>query len=201
MAHINPGILDAQDRMDQLKRMMTKAHDVGSHTNEELAAKWAKNISFFLYRRCREFSPTAEQFGVGENSIAVKHKWKIANLKNHVKLPSPWAKYRVADIMRQRRNHRMFIASGWLGVKKIVSKKSGERLQSKTMRNGAVIVEKRGWPFVKIKVSVVNMLDFARPFHEKHNIVQLALEDESKDLAQYIALKTHGDAQEILRTT
>lgn len=190
-----------QEHMDRLKRMMKKAHSVSSRTGEELAVKWARNIAYYLYARCREFSPKPEMFGSGENGIAATHGWKIANLKNHTKLPSPWSKHRVMDIMRNRGRHRLFIASGWLDVKKIVSNNS-QRLQTQSMRNGAVIVEVRSEGlFSKIKVRIVNMAVFARPFHEKHDIVNQALEDERLDLAQYISRKTHENIEEIIKTT
>lgn len=194
-------LAQAQDHMDRLKRMMTRAHSVSSRTGDELAVKWARNISYYLFVGCKKFSPTAEMFATGENGIAAKHDWKIANLKNHIKLPSPWTKNRVQDIMRQRGHHRMYIASGWLAVKKIVSKNS-QRLETQSMRNGSVIVEGRSSGlFGKIRVRIINTSPFARPFHEKHDIVNMALESEREDLAQYISLKTHADVQEILRTT
>lgn len=194
-----------QEQMDRLKRMMKQAHSVSSRTGEELAVKWAKNISYYLYVRCRQFSPTSEMFGIGGSSIAVQKQWKIANLKNHVKLPSPWKKNRVQDIMRQRGHHRMYIASGWLMVKKIVAN-SGERLETRTMGNGAVVVDVHDIRnslglFSKIKFKIVNISAFAKPFHDKHNIVALALEDERRDLAEYISRKTHENIEEILRTT
>lgn len=194
------------DQQDRLKRMMSRAHAVSSRTGDELAVKWAKNIAYYLYARCREFSPTAEMFGTGASSIALAHNWKIADLKNNQKISSSQFSdkgksrkqfSRVADIMRQRGRHRLFIASGWLAVRKIVNKNS-TRLETQAKRNGAVIVEHS---FGKVKVRIINTSTYAKPFHDKHNIVALALSDETEDLAQYVARKTHEDVKEILRTT
>jgi hypothetical protein len=203
------GFAAIEEQKALVQRMMAKAHAVSSRTGEELAAKWAKNISYYLYKRCAEFSPTAEMFSVvGSSSIAIGHKFKIAYLKKGMKIaPSPFSDKgkkrkdftRVAEIMKDRGNHRKFIASGWLQVKKIVTK-SGERLQAQAIRNGAVRVDVQGGLPPKTTITIVNTSDFARSFHEKHNIVALALSDEARDLAEYVSRKTHEDINEILRT-
>jgi hypothetical protein len=201
MANDNAAALaTVSDQMERLKRMMNKAHSVSSRKGDEMAARWVRNICFYLYKRCAQFSPKAEAFGIGQNSIAVKHGWKIANLgKNHVKLPSKWSKFRVAEIMRQRGKHRMFIASGWLTVKAIATASGGERLQTMAVRNGAVIIKTTG--LNTTTVSIINTSEYARSFHEKHGIVPLAIMDETEDLAQYVSRKTHQDIQQLLKTT
>lgn len=202
----NMEALEAQRRA--VIRMMSRAHDVSSRTGEELAAKWTKNICYYLYKRCRDFSPTLEMFGLGSSSIAIAKGYKIAYLKNGVKGYSIFSDkgkkrkdfHRVRDIMRDRGNHRMYIASGWLMVKRIVTK-SGEHLQTGGMRNGKIVVDIQKGFFTKISVTITNLSDFARPFHEKHSIVQLALQDERGDLAEYIARKKHEDVAQILKET
>lgn len=203
-------LAQAQDQMDRLKRMMARTHAVSSRTGDELATRWARNISYYLFVVCKKFSPTADMFGIGGNSIAVSHDYKIADFKNNIRVsPSDFSDKgkkrsqfsRVKDIMRQRGHHRMYIASGWLAVKKIVSK-SGTRLQTQELKNGAVVVDvSQSGLFGKIRVRIINTSTFAKPFHDKHNIVNEALEMERQDLAQYISRKTHEDVQEILRTT
>lgn len=195
---------------DRLMRMMKRAHENSGRTGEELAAKWTKNICWYLYKRCREFSPTASAFSIlGADSIALAQSFKIKELKNH--LPVGGEKFsdkgkkrkdftRVQDVLRARGAHRMYIASGWLNVKKIATK-SGDRLQAGALRNGAVIVTVTGTIFKTVKVSILNLSTFARPFHDKHGIVAAALEDERVDLAQYISRKTKESVEDILRTT
>lgn len=202
-------MLKVAEQQKRVMRMMEKAHALSGKTGEELAVHWTKNISYYLYARCRQFSPTKEMFGIGPNSIAAEHHFKIKELKNGVAIGAE--RYsdkgkkrseftRVAQVMTDRGNHRMFIASGWLNVKKIVTK-AGERLEEGQLRTGRVIVEISGTVFKKIHVRISNMAAYARPFHEQHGIVQAALEDERRDLAEYIARKTHENVDEILRTT
>lgn len=205
----NPANMDAlEEQRQKVIRMMARAHDVSSRTGEELAAKWTKNICYYLYKRCRDFSPTLEMFGLGSSSIAIAKGYKIKYLKNGVPGYSGYSDKgkkrkdfsRVRDIMRDRGNHRMYIASGWLMVKRIVMK-SGERLQTGAMRNGKVVVDIQKGFFTKISVTITNLSDFAKPFHDQHDIVQLALEDERGDLAEYIARKKRVDVSEILKET
>lgn len=201
-------LLAVEEQKALVMRMMAKAHSVSSRTGEELAVKWTKNICYYLYKRCAEFSPTKEMFGLGSSSIAVARGFKIAWLKNNQKVtPSLFSDKgktrrnftRVAEIMTWRGNHRGFIASGWLNVKKI-AQKAGESLQTQTLRNGTVIVDVQRGIFPKTTVTIINTSDFARPFHDKHDIVALALGDEARDLAEYVSRKTHEDVNEILRT-
>lgn len=202
-------MMKVAEQQKRVMRMMEKAHALSGKTGEELAAHWTKNICWYLYTRCREFSPTKAMFGIGAGSIAASHSFRIKELKNGV--PVGNERYsdkgkkrieftRVRDVMIDRGNHRMFIASGWLNVKKIVSK-SGTRLEEGQLRTGRVIVEITGAVFKKVRVQITNMAPYARPFHEQHGIVQAALEDERRDLAEYISRKTHEDIEEILRTT
>lgn len=201
-------MMQVSEQRERLMRMMHKAHSVSSKTGEELAAHWTKNICYYLFARCKAHSPTPEMFGMGLSSIAVAQNYQIKSLKNGIPVPSLYSDKgkkrknfdRVANVMRDRGNHRLFLASGWLNVKKIASR-SGERIVPGKIRNGMVLVEVTDGIFKTIKVTIVNLSRFARTFHSKYSIVPAALEDERQDLAQYISKKTHEDVREILETT
>jgi hypothetical protein len=184
--------------MKKLSKMMEMAKAESNKTPEDLCQHWASNISYFLFKRSKEHEHPQDWY---LNQLPVFKNWKITSSP---KSPSkgrpkdPNGRYHVLKEVQKRSNHRTFLSSGWLRVKKIVGKK-GTKLISGTNVNGKVDV--RRIPTLigsSYSVTITNLSPKAHEFHQKNGITEQALEDERLDLAQYLAMKRKTTVEKIL---
>lgn len=191
--------MENSQAMGKLSRMMERAKAESPRTTAEMCAHWAKNISYYLWKRAYAAEHPKEWY---LNELPTQQNWKIANLKNRVKIKSiPGSgKFHVVKVLQERAKHRAFLSAGWLRVKKIVSKNGNERLVPGTILNGKVeVIEQKNLVGSQFNVSIVNTSPKASDFHKLHAITISALEDERQDLAQYIARKKHTTVEKILK--
>lgn len=185
--------------MGKLTRMMARARKESDRSPEELCAHWGRNIALYLLRRTEEAEHNESWY---LNELPILKNWKITRYPKMAKEDrpkDPAGKFHVMAELKKRAKHRTFQAGGWKRVMGIIRSGGPEHVRSGKDLNGAVEIEIQD-KFVgnRASITIINSSPTAEEFDAKFGIVEKALEDERRDLAEYIARKRNTTVEKIL---
>lgn len=179
-----PATLKIEGHEQAVSRMlhtMDTVADVGHKTMDEIAHKQTKELAYNLFRECEAIAPKPEFFA----ELPDARGWKIANLKNHIKLPMLKGKDRIRQIVEKRAKRVKYLASGWLNCLKLL--KDVRLSESRKRNTGAVEVRETG--FASRIVTLISSVFESEEVHEKHQIVEKAIDRTVKNMETYIQFK------------
>ena len=165
--------------------------------NEEVAAKYSKELAMNLYKQTSIHHHPVEFF----LNLPIALKYKIKRFANGKPLTGgidyKWKKQRVAKIIKGRIAKRKAGSAGWLSAWKLLKK----GLQPGKMATGIVSVERYSpnMDFGVVKVTLRNTLDSALIIERKFQVVNTAILLTIANADEYIRRKAEEAAAKIFK--
>lgn len=172
--------------LPRLIKMLQEYRKVGKKPMSDVVKKQAAELAYNLYNRSKEVAHPAEFF----DSMPQQRGWKIDARLKHAKVSAWPGRDHVVKEIARRKKHRLFLAAGWLQVRKVYRRGMAE-LRPVSDRLGAVTLSigTLGLPGSKNTLTLINKHPLAAEMHAKFGITRKALNDTTRNMIPYIRRK------------